>query len=138
MRVAWIVRRVLLALLLMGVAGYLSVLISGPAAENRVAKGIADAMRKEGKAAVYVWPSVAPDSVSILERNGAVTRLCTDTGSASCYPQAYMYRSVAKSPFVVSVRWQYSRDHHGVGGTRRFLGLFGLVHELSPERTFIQ
>jgi hypothetical protein len=130
---------VLFALLLVAVVGYVSVLFSGRATEDRVAESIAAALRKQGgESTAYVWPSVAPDSASILERNGVVTRLCTDTDSASCYPAAYLYRSVVRGPFVASVRWQYSRDYHGVGGTRRFFCFFGLVRELNPERTFIQ
>lgn len=127
-----------MASLLTVVLGYLSAFLSRGATEDRIAQSIKAAMQKEVATGVYVWPSVAPDSVSILERNGVVSQLCPDAASQSCFPQAYLYRSVVKRPFVTSVRWQYSRDHHGVGGTRRFLVFFGLVYELSQERTFIQ
>jgi hypothetical protein len=129
---------VALALLLTVVLGYLSAFVSRGATEDRIARSIAAAMRKEVAPAVYVWPSVAPDSASILERNGVATQLCPDPASPRCYPQAYLYRSVVKQPFVTAVRWQYSRDYHGVGGTRRFLVFFGWVYELRPQRTFIQ
>lgn len=138
MRAIKVVGRVALALLLVVVAGYLSAFLSRGSAEDRVARSILAAMQKQVAPTVYVWPSVAPDSAPILERNGVVTQRCPDATSQSCYPQAYLYRAVVKQPFVTAVRWQYSRDHHGVGGTRRFLAVFGLVHELSPERTFIQ
>jgi hypothetical protein len=128
-----------MALVLTAFSGYPSVMLSGRAAEDRVAETITAALRKQGgETRVYVWPSAAPDAASILERNGVSTRLCREPNSADCYPAAYLYRSVASGPFVASVRWQYSRDHHGVGGTRRFFCFFGLVRELSPERTFIQ
>ena len=129
---------VVLVLLLTVVLGYLSAFVSRGATEDRIAQSIAAAMDKEVAPTVYVWPSVAPDSVSILGRNGVPTQLCPDAASQSCFPQAYLYRSVVKRPFVTAARWQYSRDHHGVGGTRRFLAFFGLVYELRPERTFIQ
>ena len=130
--------RVMLVLLLTAGSGYLSAFISRGATEDRIAQSIASAMHKEVAPTVYVWPSVAPDSVSILGRNGVATQLCRSAASQSCFPQAYLYRGVVKWPFVTAVRWQYSRDHHGVGGTRRFLAFFGLMYELSPERTFIQ
>lgn len=133
------VKRVLLAVLFVGMAGYLSVIVSGRVIEDRVAGSVAAGLRKQGaEMAVYVWPSATPDAASILERNGVTTRLCSDTEGAKCYPAAYLYRSTAIGPFVASVRWQYSRDHHGVGGTRRFFCFFGMVRELSQERTFIQ
>jgi hypothetical protein len=139
MRLFLVGERVLFAGLLVALIGYLSVLSSGRAVEDRVAKTIAGALRKPGgDSPTYVWPSVAPDSASILERNGVITRLCAEPGSSVCYPAACLYRSVTKGPFVASVRWQYSRDHHGVGGTRRFFCFFGLVRELRPERTVIQ
>lgn len=126
-------------LLLGTVAGYLSVIVSARTVENRVAGSVAAELRRQGtQPVVYVWPSAAPASASILERNGVATRLCTDAATEKCYPAAYLYRSTPTGPFVASVRWQYSRDHHGVGGTRRFFCFFGLVRELSPERTFIQ
>lgn len=138
MRPAWMVRRALAALLVMTVAACTSVWASGRAAENRVASDLVEVAQRQGASAVYVWPSAAPDAGLILERNGMTTRLCADEGTTGCYPQVYIYRSVAANPFVVSVRWQYSRDHHGVGGTRRFVEVFGLIRELSPEGTFIQ
>jgi hypothetical protein len=132
-------RRLIIALLVVVAAGYLSAVVSGRVAEDRVAGSIAANLRRQGvEPMVYVWPQAAPDTASILERNGVGTRLCTDTEGTSCYPAAYLYRSVPTGPFVAHVRWQYSRDQHGVGGTRRFFGLFGFVRELKPERSYIQ
>lgn len=134
-----IIPRLIIALVGIAAAGYVSALVSGRVAEDRVAASIAATLRQQGAdPLVYVWPQAAPDSAVIFERNGVATRVCTDTEGTDCYPAAYLYGSAPTWPFMTDVRWQYSRDHHGVGGTRRFFGFFGFVRELKPGRTFIQ
>jgi hypothetical protein len=132
-------RRVILLLLAVVAAGYLSVLVSGRTAEDRVAQSIsADLRTPGGEPTYYVWPSAAPDTASILQRNGLPTRECTDGAAGDCYPAVYLHRSVPTWPFVAHVRWQYSRDQHGVGGTRRFFCFFGFVRELDHDLYFVQ
>ena len=123
--------RVGVILVSMLVLGSVSAFGSRDACEDRVAHWLMS--RAQMPSFVYVWPADSP----ILRRNGVDTRVCVDD-HPPCYPVAIIHRAEVDGPFVTSVRWQYSRDHHGSLGVRRFFCLFGMVFELKPGPTAIQ
>jgi hypothetical protein len=132
----WPLRLLVLAMGI-GAAGYVSSVLSRPAAERGAASRIAAEL---GTRHVYALPDDPasrvnyPVSSATLTRAGFTVRDCQHTGDQfDCFPWAGM-TSMVVGPFFVEVRWGRAAAGLSGGGTRtRYLALFGLVFPLGDN-----
>ena len=133
---AWSLR-LLITLLVLFVAGYLSDYVSTSACEQQVARWVVqDVMRGQE---FHVLPTAPRESLPILQKAGGRVRLLQlKEGQLVEFPWAEVGQAKIKYPYVVTVNWGFCHAPlSGQGGERRFLCLFSYVIRLGDRSRWV-